>query len=158
MKEWILCIAGTQLLCFVVSLFLEGTKYEGVASKVCGISLVLALCFPLFSLSGNGINGDWSLKGDFSVDTNAVQSMNAYKINLIKTEVSKVLSQHGIDEADIAFETSGDFSGMVIEKIIISLEKSVYYTNQNNIHKVKKSLREVVNVSDERIVIQPENT
>ena len=141
------------IVCFIGNLIIEHTRFSKFSSKIMGIVLVVSVIIPLiFTFSGNK-SSDLHYKEVFSVDSNFINGMNSYKINLIYAGLKRELTENGIEHADISFVTDEVGGNLVLSKVIISLREAEYNKDDMNIHQIKNLVSVACGVDEENVEI-----
>ena len=139
-------------LCFVAGLILEGTRLEKTGSKVIGIVVTVSLCLSVTSLLLNpgGIRSDLS---DMSADSGYIENINAYKLNIIKSEIEKELEKENIKQSGVYFSTSFDNGVLKIEKVHIDLSYASYDKEKTNINRLKHAITDILVIDEENVLV-----
>ena len=132
-------------------LIVEGTKFEKSVGKVLGLVVIVNLIVSVLSLSLNLKSG--FAKVELKIDTEYVESINSYKLSLIKEEITNKLRENGIVGCGIYFSTSFVDNQLSIEKIHVDLTLSEYGEGNVNINTVKKLVTEIVDIDKENVVV-----
>ena len=134
-------------------MLLENTRFSNVANKCIGVILVVSIIASTVSLIKSSKDVTFELDNVINFDNSYVESVNSYKINLIKDSIELELKNRGIEGVTVYFSTSPNDKNMVIEKIHLDFQNSEYSLSTTNIDNIKEIVRGAFMIEEECIII-----
>ena len=151
MKQIILNVTVIIVVCFLLGLILEGTKFESSANRVFGLILIANLIISIVSSFSNFSFNNPNY--DIQIDQNYIENINSYKLNILKDNLLQKFKDLGINNCGIYFSTISIDNSIEISKVHIDLSEYEYDKSSLNIDELKNIVEDVLKLDKENILV-----
>lgn len=150
-KEIILNVTVIIVVCFLLGLILEGTKFESSANRVFGLILIANLIISILTSFSNFSfeNPNFNIE----IDQNYIENINSYKLNILKDNLLQKFKDLGINNCGIYFSTISNDNSIEISKVHIDLTICEYDKNSLNIDELKNIVEDMLKLDKENIIV-----
>lgn len=156
LSAWVLSIVGIVVLSVLLDLFMPDGEMNSHIKNIINFAVIFVIVLPLPKILKQEISvGDFSIEQEIVLDKNFLYQLNNDMLQELEQQITKELSQRGIEQVDVIISADIFAEKMQIDLVFVDLKNLVILEKDKHIDikkEVVSCILSIIDIKKEQVV------
>ena len=156
LSAWVLSIVGIVVLSVLLDLFMPDGEMNSHIKNIINFAVIFVIVLPLPKILKQEITvGDFSIEQEIVLDKNFLYQLNNDMLQELEQQITKELSQRGIEQVDVIISADIFAEKMQIDLVFVDLKNLVILEKDKHIDikkEVVSCILSIIDIKKEQVV------